>query len=154
MSTLVPTQEETMLADAARGFLDEAAPVSHLRALRDAGKTHDPGLWRDMAQMGWAGVLVPEDQGGSDMGHAAAGVLARELGKTLVTSPFLSNAVIAATALRKAGSDRLSAIAAGELTYALAVDESAKFAPESVEMTAQKQGNGCLLYTSPSPRDS
>ena len=101
MTKLIHTEEETMLADSARGFLDGAAPVSHLRGLRDAGKTHDARLWRDMAQMGWAGILIPEDAGGSDMGHAAAGVLAAEMGKTLVTSPVLSTAVIAATALKQ-----------------------------------------------------
>ncbi len=138
-----------MLADAARGFLNEAAPVSHLRGLRDAGKTHDDALWREMARMGWAGILVPEAQGGADMGHAAAGVLAAELGKTLVTSPFLSTAVIAATALRQVSGARsveaLQAIAAGDLTYALAIDEGIKFDPDTVEMKATREGNGFRL---------
>ncbi|MFK7751239.1 MAG: acyl-CoA dehydrogenase family protein [Sedimentitalea sp.] len=147
MSSLLKTEEETMLADAARGFLDDAAPVSHLRGLRDAGQTHDPALWREMAAMGWAGILIPEEQGGSDMGHAAAGVLAAEMGKTLVSSPFLSSAVIAATALRQvAGSEAaLSAIASGERLYALAVDERSKFAPEASEMEARRDGNGFRL---------
>jgi alkylation response protein AidB-like acyl-CoA dehydrogenase len=64
MAKLVFTEEETMLADSARGFLDSSAPVSHLRTLRDAGKTHDAALWAEMAQMGWAGILVPEEAGG------------------------------------------------------------------------------------------
>ncbi|QBF31942.1 acyl-CoA dehydrogenase [Thalassococcus sp. S3] len=137
-----------MLADAARGFLDDAAPVTHLRGLRDAGETHDPALWKEMAQMGWAGILVPEEQGGSDMGHAAAGVLAHEMGKTLATSPFLSSAVIAATALRQvsdARGDALQRIASGEAIYALAVDEGNKFAPDATAMTAERVGNGFRL---------
>lgn len=138
-----------MLADAARGFLDDAAPVNHLRSLRDKGETHDVGLWREMAQMGWAGILVPEAQGGADMGHAAAGVLAAELGKTLVTSPFLSTAVMAATALRQVSGPRsleaLKAIAAGELIYALALDEGPKFDPKKVDLTATRDGNGFRL---------
>lgn len=149
MEKLLKTEEETMLADAARGFLDDAAPVSHLRGLRDAGQSHDAALWAEMAQMGWAGILVPESAGGSDMGHAAAGVLAHELGKTLVTSPFLSSAVIAATALRQVSDGRthaaLQAIAAGTRTYALAVDEGAKFAPDATQMTAERVGNGFRL---------
>lgn len=144
MTKLVQTEEEVMLADAARGFLDEAAPVSHLRALRDAGKTHDPALWKQMADMGWAGIVVPESAGGSDMGHAAAGVLAQELGKTLVSSPFLSTAVIAATALRQvAGTqDALARIASGDATYALAMDERRKFDPQAIELEAKSDGNG------------
>ena len=147
MKTLLRTEEETMLADAARGFLDTAAPVSHLRGLRDTGQTHDKDLWAEMAKMGWAGILVPESAGGSDMGHSAAGVLATEMGKTLVSSPFLSSAVIAATALRQVvrSNDALAAIAAGERTYALAIDEGNKFSPETTQLQAQKDGNGFRL---------
>lgn len=149
MVKLVRTEEEVMLADAARGFLDGAAPVSHLRGLRDAGKTHDPALWKEMADMGWAGILVPEAAGGADMGAAAACVLAEELGKTLVASPFISTAVIAATALRQVADDRAAAaleqIATGQVTYALAVDETNKFNPEATEMQAEKVGNGFRL---------
>ncbi len=149
MQNLLRTEEETMLADAARGFLDKAAPVSALRELRDTNQSYDRGLWKQMAEMGWTGVLVPEAQGGADMGHAAACVLAGELGKTLVASPFLSSAVIAATALRQVSDDRalraLAAIADGTATYALAIDESAKFNPASTAMTATKVGNGFRL---------
>lgn len=149
MAKLVRTEEENMLADAARGFLDESAPVSHLRGLRDAGKTHDAALWAEMAAMGWAGVLVPEEAGGSDMGHAAAHLLAGEMGRTLAATPFLSTAVIAATALRQVsgekGMEALSAIAAGTRTYALAVDEGAKHAPEATAMEARREGNGFRL---------
>ncbi|WP_420583452.1 acyl-CoA dehydrogenase family protein [Ruegeria sp.] len=149
MQKLVKTEDETMLAEAARGFLDAKAPVQHLRAMRDAGRTHDPELWAEMADMGWAGILVPEAQGGVDMGHAAAGVLACEMGKTLAASPFLSTAVIAATALRQAADDRandaLERIAQGALTYGIAVQEGRKFDPETVKMPATGDGNGFRL---------
>ncbi|MGB7318745.1 MAG: acyl-CoA dehydrogenase family protein [Planktotalea sp.] len=149
MAKLVKTDEETMLADMARGFLDGAAPVSKLRALRDAGETHDGATWKEMADMGWAGVLVPESAGGSDMGFAAANVIAEEMGKTLAVSPFLSSAVIAATALRQVSDSRalaaLAKIASGEATYALAVDEGIKFDPEGTQMEARADGNGFRL---------
>jgi alkylation response protein AidB-like acyl-CoA dehydrogenase len=146
MTTLIPTEDETMLRDAARGFLDDAAPVANLRANRDAGRSHDPDLWDEMVKMGWAGVLVGERDGGSDMGFAAANTLAEEMGRTLVASPFLSTAVIAATALRfDAQGAALAAIAAGERTYALAIDEGPKFAPDTAKMTAAASGNGFRL---------
>ena len=63
MAKLVITEEETMLADMARGFLDGAAPVSKLREMRDAGQTHDADLWREMAQMVGAGGLWPKARG-------------------------------------------------------------------------------------------
>lgn len=145
MERLVDTEDEVMLRDAARGFLDENAPVSALRANRDAGRGFDPGLWREMAQMGWAGVLIGEDHGGADMGHRAAGILAEEMGRTLAASPFLSSAVIAASALRAAGSDRLGQIAEGAALYALAVDEGPKHAPDLTAMEARPEGNGFRL---------
>jgi len=149
MTSLLDTEEEIMLRDAARGFLDGAAPIAALRANRDAGRPHDPGLWREMAQMGWAGVLVPEDAGGAEMGHRAAGILSQEMGVTLAASPFLSTAVIAATALRHAAGararDALAGIAAGETTYALALDEGARHAPEHTALRAERAGNGYRL---------
>ncbi|MEM7522054.1 MAG: acyl-CoA dehydrogenase family protein, partial [Pseudomonadota bacterium] len=149
MAKLVRTEEETMLADMARGFLDGAAPVAKLREMRDAGQTHDAALWAEMAEMGWAGVLVPEDAGGSDMGFAAANVIAEEMGKTLAVSPFISTAVIAATALRQVSDARASAalarIASGEATYALAIDEGIKFDPDSAQLEAKADGNGFRL---------
>jgi alkylation response protein AidB-like acyl-CoA dehydrogenase len=149
MTKLVATEEEVMLADMARGFLDGAAPVKKLRELRDAGQTQDAALWREMAGMGWAGVLVPEAAGGSDMGFAAANVIAEQMGRTLAVSPFLSTAVIAATALRQVGDARateaLGRIASGGVTYALAVDEGIKFDPDATRMTARAEGNGFRL---------
>jgi len=143
------TEEETMLADMARGFLDASAPVSAFRKMRDAGQTHDAGLWKQMAEMGWAGVLVPEDAGGSDMGFAAANVIAQEMGKTLAVSPFLSTAVMAATALRQVSDERakdaLARIASGDVTYALAVDEGIKHDPDATTMEARADGNGFRL---------
>lgn len=146
--SLIDTEDEVMLRDAARGFLADASPVSALRANRDAGRSFDPALWAEMAQMGWTGVLVPEDAGGADMGHRAAGILAEEMGRTLAASPFLSTAVIAASVLRQTGpaaAGALQAIAEGQSTYALALDEGPKFAPQATAMQAERHGNAFRL---------
>ncbi|MEP2717824.1 acyl-CoA dehydrogenase family protein [Pseudophaeobacter sp.] len=149
MAKLTQTEEEILLSEAAKGFLAKSAPVSRLREMRDGGSRSDPELWQEMAAAGWAGVLVPEAAEGSDMGHAAAHVLAREMGRNLTVSPFLSTAVMAATLLRQlqddASRDKLKQIAAGGLTYALALDENSKFSPESVGLSAEKRGNGYVL---------
>ena len=149
MSKLVVSEEETMLGDSAAGFLAGAAPVKKFREMRDAGQTHDAALWQQMVDQGWAGVLVPQEAGGSDMGFAAANVLAHEMGKTLAISPFLSSAVIAATALRQVSDDRATAalakIASGQATYALAVDEGIKFDPDATALAATPDGNGFRL---------
>ncbi|UOM33025.1 acyl-CoA dehydrogenase family protein [Acuticoccus sp. I52.16.1] len=144
--SLAAGEDEGLLREAARSFLAATAPVARLRAMRDDGRTTDPQLWAEMVAMGWAGVLVPPDAGGADMGHRAAGILAEEMGRTLAVSPFLSTAVIAATALRAAGrSAALTAIAEGRTTYALALDEGRKFAPGATAMEAARAGNGYRL---------
>lgn len=149
MTSLLETEDEVMLRDAAHGFVTDSAPVANLRANRDAGRAFDPALWAEMAQMGWTGVLVPEDCGGADMGHRAAGILSEEMGRTLAASPFLSTAVIAATTLRGVATDRardaLGQIAGGGLIYALAVDEGRKHAPHATAMQAERSGNGFRL---------
>lgn len=149
---LVLTEEQEMLRDSARGFLDEKAPVAALRKLRD---DNDPDgfsrdLWKEMAEMGWAGILVDEDHGGADFGFVGAGVLAEEMGRTLTASPFLSTSVLAATALKKtAGAahkqEFLPKIAAGEALFALAVDETRKHGPAKTAMLAEKAGNAFKL---------
>ncbi|WP_375205283.1 acyl-CoA dehydrogenase family protein [Hyphococcus sp.] len=149
---LVLTEEQEMLRESAHGFLEQKAPVSALRKLRD---TNDPdgfdrGLWKEMAEMGWAGILIDEEHGGADFGFVGAGVLAEEMGRTLTASPFLSTSILAATALKKLGSDaqkqaNLPKIAAGEALYALAVDETRKHGPAKTAMKAEKHGNGFKL---------
>ena len=145
MTSLLPTEDETMLDDMARGFLSEAAPVTHLRAMRDAGETFDPDLWAQMVEMGWAGVLIPEAAGGSGMGHAAAGILARAMGRTLASSPFIPTAVIAPVVFQAAHDSRheetLRGIAEGKHVFALAVDEGPKHDPENTKLVATRAGN-------------
>ncbi len=149
---LVLTEEQEMLKESARGFLDEKAPVAALRKLRDE-RSEDGfarALWREMAEMGWAGILVDEAHGGSGFGFVGAGVLAEEMGRTLTASPFLSTSILAATALNKFASDAAKAeylpkIAGGSVIMALAVDEGRKHGPALTAMTAEKSGNGFRL---------
>lgn len=145
---LVLTEDEAMLRDTAESFFADKAPVAALRALRDNedadGLSRE--LWREMAEMGLAGVLVPEEYGGVDMGFQAAGLIAEQIGRNLTASPFLSTAVLAATALRSAGNAQagewLEKIAAGDAIFALALDEGRKHAPAKTAARAEKSGNG------------
>ena len=149
---LVLSDEQIMLRDNARGFLSKKAPIAHLRHLRD---THDADgfsrpLWKDFVEMGWAGILVPQNCGGLGLGHVEAGVVMEELGRTLTPSPFLSTAILAANALARAGNEKqkseyLSRIVAGDLLGTLAVDEGAKHRPDKTTMAATRSGNGFIL---------
>jgi alkylation response protein AidB-like acyl-CoA dehydrogenase len=149
---LVLSEEQSMLRDSARGLISDKAPVSHLRQLRDSkdptGFSRD--LWKTFAEMGFAGLLVPEEFGGSALGCVEAGVVMEEIGRTLMPSPFLSTAVLAASALSRGGSaaqkaEHLPKISKGELIAALAVDEGAKHRPLQTELKAVRSGNGFKL---------
>src|SRR5271170_416919 len=149
---LVLNDEQTMLRDNARGFLAKNAPVAHLRALRDKRDADgfSRALWKNFVEMGWAGILVPLDYGGLGLGHVEAGIVMEQLGDTLTPSPFLSTAVLAATAIARVGNDRqkknyLPQIVAGELIATLAVDETAKHHPEKTTLIAARAGNGFKL---------
>jgi alkylation response protein AidB-like acyl-CoA dehydrogenase len=145
------TEEQTMLRDSARQFVGETAPVSHMRALRDAKDATGfaPSLWKQFAEMGFTSILIPEADGGLGLGHVEAGVVLEEIGRNLTPSPFLSTAVGAVTALGTAGESLRQAwfpkIAAGEAVAALAIDEGAKHRPASIALKAERAGNGFKL---------
>jgi len=149
---LVLNEEQVMLRDNARGFLGKNAPIAHLRQLRDSrdAEGFSPRLWKSFAEMGWTGILVPQDYDGLGLGYVEAGVVMEELGRTLTPSPFLSTAILAASAISRAGSkaqksEYLPRIAEGNLIAALAVDEGAKHRPEKTALSATRAGNGFTL---------
>src|SRR5262249_11781164 len=100
MSLILNTEQE-MLRDNARGFLSKNAPVAHLRQLRDSKDAigFSRALWAQFAELGWAGILIPQEHGGLALGHVEMGVVMEELGRTLTPSPLLSTAIVAATAI-------------------------------------------------------
>ena len=140
--------EQVMLRDTARDFVAEEAPVTHLRALRDAkdpaGFSRD--LWKQFAEMGFTGILIGEDDGGLGLGHVEAGVVLEEIGRNLSPSPFLATAVAAVEALKgTAHAARwFPGILSGETVAALAIDDGAKHR-DRVAMKAERAGNGFRL---------
>jgi alkylation response protein AidB-like acyl-CoA dehydrogenase len=149
---LALNEEQTLLRDSARGLITDKAPVSHLRGLRDAndkdGFSRD--LWKTFGEMGFTGLLVPEEFGGSGLGCVEAGIVAEEIGHTLLPSPFLASAVLAASALKQAGSkaqksEYLPKIADGSTIGALAIDEGGKHRPQTIKLKAVRSGNGFKL---------
>jgi alkylation response protein AidB-like acyl-CoA dehydrogenase len=145
-------EDRVMLRDSAREFLTDKSPVSELRRLRDTRSADgfSRELWTGMKDMGWTGILIGEDHGGSDFGHVGMALVCEEMGRTLAASPFLSTAVMAATALRRGGSEEqkkkwLPAISGAKAIIALAVDESRKHAPERTALKAELSGNAFTL---------
>jgi alkylation response protein AidB-like acyl-CoA dehydrogenase len=141
--SLVLNEDQQMFRDATKRFAAERAPVAQLRKLRDQndGVGFDRAVWKEMAHMGWAGVLVPEEHGGAGFGYVGAGLIAEEIGRNLSATPLVSTAVLAVTALLRGGSaaqkeSLLPGIAGGELIVALASDENNRHAPHSIATRA------------------
>src|SRR6201991_552158 len=143
----VLTEEQSMLRDAAKSWVQEKSPVTAFRKVRDSGAElgYDVAAWNEMAEMGWAGVIIPEEYGGSNFGYLSLGLVLEETGRTLTASPLLASALGAASALILGGSAAqkeawLPKIASGEAVATLAIEEGPHHAPEKVALEAKKSG--------------
>ncbi len=145
-------EEQSMLRDMAASWTTNESPVTKFRALRDSGSAvgYDPAVYKEMAEMGWSGVIIPEEYGGSDFGYLSLGLVLEETGKTLTASPLRSSALNAASALILGGDSAQKAkylpqIASGDLIATLAVDEGPRHDPTTIETRATASGNGWAL---------
>jgi len=145
------SQEQNMLRDSVRGFLEDKAPVTRARELMETEEGLDPDLWAEIAAQGWQAMHIPEEYGGAGFGYVELIVLMEEMGRVLLPAPFLSSVVLGANALLVAGSDDqkkqyLSEVASGARRLALAqVEESGRWDEPGIEMTATPDGGGWVL---------
>jgi alkylation response protein AidB-like acyl-CoA dehydrogenase len=135
------------IRDTALDFFAKRSPLSALRKLRDDNDAlgFSLPLWRQMAELGWAGFLVPEAYGGSDFGCVGLGQVLEAAGRSLAATPLISTALIGASALALAGNaaqkaTHLPALAKGERLLALALEEGAHHAPHRIATTAKRSG--------------
>jgi alkylation response protein AidB-like acyl-CoA dehydrogenase len=145
-------EDQAMLADTAKSFMaDEGNIAKQLRHYRDRDCPDGFGhaIWKQMAELGFTGILVSEEDGGLGMGQVEAGIVLEEIGRNLTPSPFLTSSVLAATAIGKGSDDLrgryLPGLISGEAVYAVAIDESAKHRPDRIATRAEKSGNGFKL---------
>ena len=149
---LVLSEEEQFLKDTAKNFAAERSPISHFRALRDNDDPTlwDKEIWSEMVKLGWPGILIPEEYGGSNFGVAGIGVILQECAKTLTPSPLFATGVLGAYAISNYGNEEqkknyLPKIVNGEITTALAVDEFSHHNPNDSVMSAKKEGSNYVL---------
>ena len=102
---LLLNEEQQLLKDTAKEFVQKNAPISHFRELRDSEDQtgYSKDLWKQMAELGWAGILVPEEYGGSDFGMMGLGGILEETGRNLVPSPLFSTALVGASLIHLGG---------------------------------------------------
>src|SRR6202453_743002 len=146
---LILSEEAQMVRETALDFFRERSPITALRKLRDDkdpdGFSRD--LWRQMADLGWTGFLVGEDDGGSAFGMTGLAQVMEAAGRTLAATPLMSTALLGASLLALSGSDDqkaayLQPLLAGAHIFALALEEGTRHAPDKIALKADRDGAG------------
>lgn len=149
---LILNEEQQFLKDTAKNFAEERTPVNHFRSLRDDNdsKLWDMDIWQEMVKLGWSGILIPEEFGGSNFGVAGISVILQECGKTLTPSPLFATGVLGAHAITHFGTEEqknnyLTKIVSGEITTAIAIDETSHHDPLKTNMSAVLKDDAYIL---------
>ncbi len=146
------SQEQELLRQTARSFLEKECPTSFVRRMMDDPAGTTPELWRKLAELGWLGLIYPEAWGGSGLGLVDLTVVLEEMGRAVMPGPFFSTVLLGGAAILAAGSDAqraawLPRIAAGEARATLALlEESARWDAGGVGLAARPaRGGGFVL---------
>ena len=142
--------DQRMLAESVAPFMaDEGAIKQQLRHWRDIGckDGFGHGLWKQFAELGLTGILIPESASGAGLGQVEANVVLEEIGRNLTPSPFLTTAVAFVRAVEGTphANRWFPGIVAGETVAALAIDEGKHHDPAGIALEARRQGNGFVL---------
>ena len=146
-----------MLRDAAKRFLADTCSTKFVRQMMADESGHDPGFWRKLVDLGWPGLLIPEEYGGQGGTFLDMTVIAEEAGKALVPGPFFAAALLGAPFVIDGGSDAqkkelLPKMAKGEYIATVAIAEAAgRFDAGGIELKAGKKGAD---YTLSNPEDA
>ena len=142
--------DQQLLKNSARAFLDEHVKPAHVRALWDDPRGESDTLWKEMAQLGWLGLALPEDAGGSALGLVETAILQEELGRAACPSPYLPT-VLAAMAIDRFGtaaqkSRWLPAVAGGGARATVALMErELDWDARSIQTRADESGGKVVL---------
>ncbi len=144
-------EEQEMLKTMARDFLAKECPKTLVRELMEDETGHSTELWKKMAEVGWLGLIFPEEYGGSAMNFRDLTILCEEMGRAMLPGPFFSTLVLAGLPILNAGTEEqkkeyLPKIANGEAVFTLAVlEEDGDLWPEGINLKAVKQGNDYIV---------
>jgi alkylation response protein AidB-like acyl-CoA dehydrogenase len=144
------TEEQELLRQEVRKFLDAHCPMEEVRKLMETPDGFSRALWKQLGELGWTGLTVPEAQGGAGLGWVDLVVVLEEMGRTLFPSPFLG-ATIGSAAIREAASDAqkqrwLPALADGSSIATLAwLEPSDRMDLAGVALEGRRSGDGFSL---------
>ncbi len=145
------SEEQEMLREMVRGVCAEYSPVEVVRAMENDPKGYPDELWKQLAELGLLGLLIPEAYEGAGQSLLDAVILYEELGRALAPTPHFASCVMAAGVLLRAGSEEqksqwLPRIARGEAIVTPAWNEAGRgFGPKGVQLRAEASGDGFRL---------
>lgn len=145
------SEEQEMLRKSARDFLNIECPKSLVRTIEASDSGYSQGLWNKMAELGWMGLILPEEYGGAGLRLLDLGVLFEEFGRAAVPGPMFSTIALGALPILEWGSEEqkkafLPKVAAGELFLTLALAEpEMNEDPRFVATRGRRQGNGFVI---------
>jgi alkylation response protein AidB-like acyl-CoA dehydrogenase len=134
--SLVINEEQNMLKSSAKELLDLKSPISLMRELRDNNYNQfDPNLWKEMVEMGWTALTIPEEYNGLNFGYVGLGQVIEEMGRKLTVSPMISTVLISTTIVGLSKNEVLKSklfdeIMSGKKLCTLAHEESTHHNPK------------------------
>jgi alkylation response protein AidB-like acyl-CoA dehydrogenase len=146
-----PTEEQELIRSTARQFLEQRLGMEKVRELMMSDEGFDPVIWKEMADLGWTGLAIAEENGGSGLSPVEMGVLLEEMGRLVTPGPFFASAVVATTTIQELATpaqeaDLLPGLASGETIATLAIFEEARnWSAHSPATTAIHGGEGWVL---------
>ncbi len=151
MMDLALSEEQEMLKKMARDFLTNKFPKTLVKEIEESELGYSPGLWREMAELGWIGLAIPGKYGGGDMSFIDLAVLLEEMGKACLPGPYFSTVILGALPILDVGSEKqkqeyLPKIASGEKIFTLALTESSgRYDGDAIRTMATADGNAYIL---------
>src|SRR3989441_483199 len=145
------SEDQELLRDTARKFLDSECPTTFVRKMMADETAHSTELWKKITRLGWLGIIVPEEYGGSGGNFLDLVVILEEMGKSLLPGPFFATVLLGSTAVLAGGSAAqkaalLPTVAAGNLLLTLAVAEpSGRYDAAGVTLAATSKGSDFVL---------
>jgi alkylation response protein AidB-like acyl-CoA dehydrogenase len=145
------SEEQDMLRNSARDFLAKEAPMTYVRKMMEDDRGFTDDVWRKMAELGWMGLILPEEHGGSGLDFVDMVVVLEEMGRVVLPGPFFSTVILAGVAIAEAGSAAqkkayLPKIADGSLKATVAqLEPSGRWDADGIQATAKSEGGGYVI---------
>ena len=145
------SEEQEMLRQSVREFLEAESPMTYVRQMMEDERGFSDDQWRKMAELGWTGLIVPEQYGGAGLNMVDMVVALEEMGKVVFPGPFFASVILGGLAIDLGGNDAqkqrwLPGLADGSRRATLAqVEESGRWDADGIQLPAKAAGGGWTL---------